>query len=172
MRSSAGAAPEPTDEYLLGDSPPEIEHLLAQAEVYAPEGNALLDSIGLRRRAHAVDVGCGVLGLLHLLSERVGPRGRVVGLDRERRILEMAAAIAARREIAVELLEGDATRIDLPSESFDLVHARTLLLNVADPERALAEMSPRPTGRRGRGAGAGQRRMGLRSAAPGVGCAA
>jgi ubiquinone/menaquinone biosynthesis C-methylase UbiE len=30
-----------------------------------------------------IDVGCGVLGVLHLLVERVGVDGRVVGVDRE-----------------------------------------------------------------------------------------
>jgi SAM-dependent methyltransferase len=89
-----------------------------------------------------------VLGILDLLSERAGRDGRVVGLDREPRILEMAATIAARRDLEVELVNGDATGIDLQPGSFDLVHARTLLLNVADPEAVVAEMSrlARPAG--------------------------
>ncbi len=128
------------DAYLLGSSAAELEHLVAQAEVYESEANELLDSVGLQPGAHAIDVGCGVLGILHLLALRVGRGGRVVGLDREPRILELARALAKQRGVAAELIEGDATQIGLEAESFDFVHARTLLLNVADPEAALAEM--------------------------------
>jgi SAM-dependent methyltransferase len=42
--------------------------------------------------------------------------------------------------IDVELVEDDATQLSLPSDTFDLVHERTVLLNVADPGRVLAEM--------------------------------
>jgi len=34
----------------------------------------------------------------------------------------------------------DATGLSLPSDSFDLVHERTVLLNVADPQKVVAEM--------------------------------
>jgi len=56
-----------------------------------------------------VDVGCGVLGTLHLLCERVGPDGRVVGVDREPRMIEAARRVTAERGLALELAEQDAT---------------------------------------------------------------
>lgn len=37
-------------------------------------------------------------------------------------------------------MEADATETGLPRASFDLVHARTLLLNVSNPNEILAEM--------------------------------
>jgi SAM-dependent methyltransferase len=129
-----------TDSYLLGHSAAEVDHLVAQAEVYAPEAEELLDIIGLASGASAIDVGCGVLGILHLLTARVGPGGRVVGLDREPRLLDIARAQADERGITVELVEADATSTGLEAGSFDLVHARTLLLNVSDPDRVLGEM--------------------------------
>jgi SAM-dependent methyltransferase len=122
--------------YWLGTGPGEIEHLLAQAEVYAAEAEELLDRIGLPEGASAIDVGCGVQGILHVLRERVGRAGRVVGLDLEPRLL----ALAAERVAGVETVPADATATGLPSDSFDLVHERTLLLNLTDPEAAVAEM--------------------------------
>jgi SAM-dependent methyltransferase len=129
-------APRP-DGYWLGDGPDEVEHLLAQAEVYAPEADELLDRVGLRPGASAIDLGCGVLGILPALSERVGAGGRVVGLDIEPRLL----ARAARPGLAVETVVADAARTGLPAATFDLVHERTLLLNLTDPEAAVAEMA-------------------------------
>jgi SAM-dependent methyltransferase len=128
------------DSYLLGDSAPELEHLVAQAEVYAEEARQLLDLIRLSPGAAAVDIGCGVLGVLDLLRERVGSNGRVVGVDRERRMIEAARQATTQRGLAVELVEDDAVALSLPLESFDLVHERTVLLNVADPERVVAQM--------------------------------
>lgn len=40
----------------------------------------------------------------------------------------------------VEILEGDARNTGLPTDSFDLVHTRTLLITVPEPEKVLAEM--------------------------------
>jgi ubiquinone/menaquinone biosynthesis C-methylase UbiE len=126
--------------YLLGDSPAEIRHLVEQAEVYAHEANELFDLIGVPASTTAIDVGCGVMGILHLVAERVGARGRVVGLDREARMVEFGQQLAEQRGLAVEFIEADATATGLPDRAFDLVHARTLLLNVQNPEQILSEM--------------------------------
>jgi ubiquinone/menaquinone biosynthesis C-methylase UbiE len=126
--------------YLLGDSPAEIRHLVEQAEVYAHEANELFDLIGVAANTTAIDVGCGVMGVLHLLAERVGADGRVVGLDREARMVQFGQQLAEQRGLAVEFIEADATATGLPDRAFDLVHARTLLLNVQNPEEILAEM--------------------------------
>ena len=127
-------------QYLLGDSPAEIRHLVQQAEVYAEEAGELFDLIGLDAGIPAIDVGCGVMGVLHLLGERVGPDGRVVGLDREARMVESGQRFAEQRGLAVEFIEADATASGPPDRVFDLVHARTLLLNVSNPAEILAEM--------------------------------
>jgi ubiquinone/menaquinone biosynthesis C-methylase UbiE len=124
--------------YWLGDSATEVDHLVAQAEVYAIEAGALLDRVGLGEGASAIDVGCGVLGILPLLRERVGDSGRVVGLDLEPRMLAVARELA--RDHDVELVEADAAATGLPAGAFDLVHERALLLNLTDPAPVVAEM--------------------------------
>ena len=126
--------------YLLGDSPAEIRHLVEQAELYAYEANELFDLIGVAADTTAIDMGCGVLGVLHLIAERVGADGRVVGLDREARLVEFGRQLAEQRGLAVEFIQADATATGLPDRTFDLVHARTLLLNVQNPEQILTEM--------------------------------
>jgi hypothetical protein len=49
-----------SNRYWLGDSPPEVEHLLNHSEVYAPEAEELLDHIEhLVLRSHACEFGQG-----------------------------------------------------------------------------------------------------------------
>jgi ubiquinone/menaquinone biosynthesis C-methylase UbiE len=141
-----GATPIPQREtnasgsYLLGDSPAEIRHLVEQAEVYAPEASELFDLIGIDPGSAVIDVGCGVLGVVHLLAERVGANGRVVGLDREVKMVESGRRFAERHSLGVEFVEADATATGLADHTFDLVHARTLLLNIQNPGEVLKEM--------------------------------
>ena len=127
--------------YWLGDSPPEISHLLAQAEFLGPDAADLLDRIGVAPGADVIDIGCGVLGILPQLRSRVGAGGRVVGLDIEPRLLAVAAQLSAQHDLAVQTVRADAASTGLPSGSFDLVHERMLLLNVTSPQQVVAEMA-------------------------------
>jgi SAM-dependent methyltransferase len=132
---------DPGASYSLGSSCGESNRLLRQAEELRATSAALLDRVDLRRGDSAIDVGCGPLGILDLLSDRVGPAGHVVGLDADHNHVAMAAQMVASRALAnTEVLLGDACASGLPSASFDVVHARTLLINLPEPAEALAEM--------------------------------
>ena len=131
---------ENTAAYTLGAEEPERNRLMIQAEVWAPMADWLLDQIGLRPGARAIDIACGPLGIMHLLAERVGPTGEVYGLDREPRMIVLAREVAAERDLPLQLSEGDAAAMKFADASFDLVHARTLMVNIVNPEEIAAEM--------------------------------
>jgi ubiquinone/menaquinone biosynthesis C-methylase UbiE len=133
--------PAAGQQYWLGDSPPEIGHLLAQAEFLGPDAADLLDRIGVAPGASVIDIGCGVLGILPQLRSRVGDGGCVVGLDIEPQLLAVAGQLSARYGLAIETVRADAASTGLPPGSFDLVHERMLLLNVTGPQDILAEMT-------------------------------
>ena len=111
--------------YLLADQPSELERLQLQSRVWEPSGRRLLDDIGEGRGDRVLDVGCGAIGWLRLLSEWVGPDGEVVGTD-----IDDAMLAAARRFVDSEglgnvvLMKDDLFASKLESSSFDLVHAR------------------------------------------------
>ena len=82
--------------------------LLGQAEDLKPESSWLLDRIGVGRGWRAADIGCGPTGILDMLSERMGPGGEVVGVEREPRFAAMARAEVERRGLPnVSIVEGD-----------------------------------------------------------------
>jgi SAM-dependent methyltransferase len=79
--------------------------------------------------------------VLDLLAERVGPGGTVVGMDSGEAAVELARAFVAEHGLAnVEVAQGDARATGLPRASFDLAHARLLLVNLPQPEAIVAEI--------------------------------
>jgi SAM-dependent methyltransferase len=117
--------------YVFGGEQDELERLLGQAEDLKPESSWLLDQIGVDRGWRAADIGCGPIGVLDMLSERVGPEGAVVGVEREPRFAAMARAEVGRRSLRnVSIVEGDMLAAGLEEGSFDLVHERLVLINV------------------------------------------
>jgi len=114
----------------------EIERLHVQAAAMAPDCAVMLDRIGVNAGWRCLDIGCGPGGITALLSERVGPTGRVVGLDADAAFLEHARRTAAPN---VMFVEGDAYRTGLPDRSFDLIHTRFLASTAGRPEALLAE---------------------------------
>jgi SAM-dependent methyltransferase len=111
--------------YLLADQPSELERLQLQSRVWEPSGRRLLDEIGEGRGARVLDVGCGAIGWLRLLSEWVGPDGEVVGTDIDDAMLDTARQFVDTEALGnVVLIKDDLFASKLESSSFDLVHAR------------------------------------------------
>ena len=84
-----------TDGLRAGEQPGRARPAAGPGRAVRARGARLLDQVGVRPGWRAVDVGCGPLGILDLLAERVAPGGQVVGLDREPRMLAMARAVVA-----------------------------------------------------------------------------
>lgn len=127
--------------YSLGSSGDESERLRRQADELAPESRDVLDRVGLRPGNAAIDLGCGPRGIVEMLCERVMPGGRVVGLDSDPAHVAMLSELVASQALSgVEVVCADAQETGLPDGSFDLVHARALLINVPQPAEVLAEM--------------------------------
>jgi ubiquinone/menaquinone biosynthesis C-methylase UbiE len=134
-------AVDPNAVYALGRSSGESDRLTRQADELRPESEALVERTGLGPGDRAIDVGCGPRGILDLLAERVSPGGSVVGLDADAALVAMASEFAASRGLDhVELVLADARDTGIESGSFDVVHARTLLINIPEPLEAMTEM--------------------------------
>jgi ubiquinone/menaquinone biosynthesis C-methylase UbiE len=143
MTAAAGPVtmPNAADVYALGSNAEESARLQRQSTELRPESAALLERIGLAPGQSAIDLGCGPSGILDLLSAAVSPGGRVVGLDADPAHTAMASQYAADHGLAnVEVVTADARHTGLPAGTFDLVHARTLLVTIPEPAEVLAEM--------------------------------
>ncbi len=103
-------------------------------------GLLLLDEVPLRGVEVALDVGCGTGFPLIELSERLGSRACVHGLDGWSAGLRHAAAKIAYREILnVRLHEGNATMMPFADSAFDLIVSNLALSNFGDRTAAIRE---------------------------------
>jgi ubiquinone/menaquinone biosynthesis C-methylase UbiE len=131
---------QPQGRYPIARRAGEIERLERQSDALAADAAVMLDRIDVAPGWRCIDLGCGPGGITELLSVRVGPAGRVTGLDADAIFLDHARERAGARGLAhIEYLQGDAYRTGLPSASFDLVHTRFVASTAGEPERLLAE---------------------------------
>jgi SAM-dependent methyltransferase len=132
-----------TTPYLLAGQETELERLYRQSLVWEPAARALLAGLTdlAPRPRRAVDLGCGCLGWLRVLSEWVGPQGEVVGTDIDPRMLELAAEFVAAEGLDnVRLVHDDLFDSSLEPSSFDLVHARFQVAPLGRGEAVVAAM--------------------------------
>ena len=111
--------------YLLANQASELERLQLQSRVWEPAARALLAELPSIAQGKAIDVGCGVMGWLRVLSAWVGPNGHVVGTDIDPRMLDRANDLVKSEELSnVVVVSDDLFHSKLTPGSFDLVHAR------------------------------------------------
>jgi ubiquinone/menaquinone biosynthesis C-methylase UbiE len=135
-------------EYVFGSSEPELVRLAALAEVYGAATAAWLDSAGLTPGMTVVDLGCGPGAVTLAVAERVGPTGRVIGLDDADRPLELARRRAAEAGLTNVTFERADITTWRPTGQLDAVVGRFILTHLDDPvaQVALAADLVRPGG--------------------------
>jgi SAM-dependent methyltransferase len=132
-----------------GKLDPIISHLYADRETAALPEEAVLASLGcgnptvlaqIAPGETVLDLGSGG-GIDVLLSAtRVGPTGKVYGLDMTDEMLELARANQAKAGVTnVEFLKGDIEQIPLPDNSVDLIISNCVINLSPDKDRVLAE---------------------------------
>jgi len=95
-----------------------------------------------------VDVGCGAGQSVLQLAQRVGPQGRVIGID----IAPLLLDVARRRADGlpqVSFVEADAQSVGLPNQSADAIFSRFGVMAFADPTAAFSNFHRilKPSGR-------------------------
>jgi arsenite methyltransferase len=132
-----------------GKLDPITAHLYADQETAVLPQEAVLASFGcgnptalaqIAPGETVLDLGSGG-GIDVLLSaRRVGPTGKVYGLDMTDEMLELARANQAKAGVTnVEFLKGDIEHIPLPDHSVDLIISNCVINLSPDKDRVLAE---------------------------------
>jgi len=101
---------------------------------------AALEALHPRRGDTVLDLACGTgLNFPHII-EWIGPEGRIVGVDFTRAMLRQARRkVVSHGWDGVSLVEGDASRLPLASDSCDAVLCAYAMIVIPDYRRAIAE---------------------------------
>lgn len=85
-----------------------------------------------------VDVGCGRGRSFKLLAQRFRPQ-RMIGVDVDADMLQIAAAEVARDNLTVEFRQTTSSRLMLADQSVDMLFCHQTFHHLMDQEAALAE---------------------------------
>jgi SAM-dependent methyltransferase len=110
------------------------ERLAALAEALDPGTARELESIGVARGWHCLEVGAGNGSIAAWLCDRVGEEGAVLATDLDTTAL--AELVRPNLEVRVQ----DVLEDDLPEGRFDLVHHRLLLAWLRVPATAMRRL--------------------------------
>jgi ubiquinone/menaquinone biosynthesis C-methylase UbiE len=128
--------------YALGHTAEEYERLRMQARVWEVATGRLLDQVGLGPGASCLDAGCGPGETMRAMAERVGPAGRVLGIDADPALGAMTLATlrgAGHRQCTFQSQDLTAAG-PIPGAPFDLVYARLLLFHLPQRVDVLARL--------------------------------
>jgi demethylmenaquinone methyltransferase/2-methoxy-6-polyprenyl-1,4-benzoquinol methylase len=110
-----------------------VESLRLASRLTRPAITQAMDALALPSGSAGLDVGCGIGQQTRWLAERIGPQGRVTGLDLSPE--HLAAARESRLPENVELVEGDIKRLPFEDRTFDWVWCADTLwpVVISDP---------------------------------------
>jgi ubiquinone/menaquinone biosynthesis C-methylase UbiE len=132
---------DPQSFYALGHSEQELQRLSRQGQALGPFTRQLFEEAGISRGMRVLDVGCGSGDVAFLAADLVGPSGKVVGVDRERRAVDWANARATSQGTTnVSFVEGDPAEMEF-DQKFDAIVGRLVLMYYRDPVGALRKLT-------------------------------
>jgi len=101
----------------------------------------LIKQANIQSGQRVLDLGCGS-GTLTILLKQMHPDAKIVGLDGDAKILEIARRKIAVTDLAIELKAGLSFDMDFPDETFDRVVSSLLFhhLTPANKRRTFVEI--------------------------------
>ena len=117
--------------------------------IFVPWAEQLLDRALPQIGESVLDVACGTGIVARMVKGKVGKKGRVVGVDLNGGMLEIARAISSASNNDIEWIEADVGNVPIADNSFDIAFCQHGLQFFPDKVGALKEIRRllRPDGR-------------------------
>jgi len=116
------------------DAERELERLRLLESVFDPGTRRCLLATGLQPGWRGLEVGAGAGSIADWMADVTSPGGRIVAVDTNTRFLR------GLMRSNLEIIETDIATANLAAGSFDVVHARFVLIHVPDPDALLKAM--------------------------------
>jgi ubiquinone/menaquinone biosynthesis C-methylase UbiE len=130
------------DGYVHSRDSNEYQRLREQALLWQRASEEVLGRIGLKPGMSCLDVGAGPGAVMRLMADRVGPQGRVTGIEIDGALGAQALSdLRAQGGAQFELVAADVTTLnEVPGGPFDLTYCRLFLMHMQDPVAILEQM--------------------------------
>ncbi|HEX8928883.1 MAG TPA: class I SAM-dependent methyltransferase, partial [Actinomycetota bacterium] len=118
--------------------------LLRISQAAAEMARAAFRRVGVQEGWSAIDCGCGPIGGLAVMTEMVGPGGRIVGVDFSEPAVEQARAVTSALGLGnVQVVAGDLHELNPATLGgpFDLAYTRLFLMHQANPVQTLRRIA-------------------------------
>lgn len=131
--------PTSTQWQLAREAAERYEQIVVPA-ILGPAAQALAELSALQRGETVLDVGCGTGTAARYAAEHVGCSGRVIGVDVNAGMIEVAQSLPVVQGATIEWYEQNAYHLPLPDQSVDVTLCSQTLQFLHDRPAALAEM--------------------------------
>lgn len=112
----------------------EFERLKQIEDAFDEKTKDLIQNSGIAPGWSCLELGTGAGSILKWMSVLVGNQGNVVGIDKN---IKFINPIEANN---IQKIEGDILNVELESNSFDLIHARYVLIHITESEKVIKKL--------------------------------
>lgn len=123
-------------EYIFHDTQfiSELKRLQVLEKISDPASHQRILATGLTTGWQCLEVGAGAGSIMKWMSSTVGVKGKVTAVDVDTRF------VADTFLSNVEVIQGDINQVTLANNCFDLIHARNILIHLADYQAIVSKM--------------------------------
>jgi SAM-dependent methyltransferase len=124
---------------LARDAAERYERILVPT-ILGSAARSLVEWADLRDGEVVVDIGCGTGAAARIAAEKVGASGRVVGVDINAGMLDVARSLPSVRGAVIEWFENSAYQLPFTKADFDVALCAQTLQFLEDRRQSVAEM--------------------------------
>lgn len=133
-----------SDDYIFAESQQtrECSRLQTIEKIFDSATKSRLESMGINKSWQCLEVGAGAGSITRWLSTQVGSSGKVVAVDLNTRLITGELSLESFKNTFqnIDIIEADIRHLEQEEHRFDLIHARFVLIHIADVLTALTKM--------------------------------
>ena len=112
------------------------DNLMEEIEDQRPEDLNILDRLKPLQGSKVVDIGCGTGNYTCTIAERVGPNGRVIGVDPDGERIKIASEKWVRENLTFMIGDGE----NYPEDQYDLIFSHYAIFTGSKTSKLLSKM--------------------------------
>lgn len=134
-----------TEQFHLTGNAAEFYNKIPARYLLGPWAPGLVEAAQIQADERVLDLACGTGVVTRAAAEKLGPAGRITGLDLNDGMLAVAQTRGNPGKGEMEWVQASALDTGLPGNSFDVVLCQQGLQFFPDQSQALRETQKRPT---------------------------